>query len=313
VSIRDAQGPRSTGRGHRAEWRPGDVFLFPGQGSETPGMGGDALRRGGPVRTLLERASRALGFDLAAEVERGSPRLTRTDVSQPALTAIGIGLALESGVTPIAVAGHSVGELSAFCIAGCLEPEEALDAVLERARLMAEAARAHPGGMAAVREPVDGIELAAHNAPDEWVVTGDRAALASLRVPSVPLPVSGPWHSRLMAGVAAQWRVTLAKVRWRRPSIPIVCNATGALVGDGDDLAELLAAQLTQPVRWAESMRTLASLGGARWHVFGPGRVLRGLCRANVGMNAQVFINDGANASLSPVGERAGVRGAAGV
>jgi [acyl-carrier-protein] S-malonyltransferase len=247
-------------------------------------MAGDALDRPGPVRELLERASRAIGVNLAAVIERGTPQLTRTEVSQPALTAVGVGLALEAlarGLAPSAAAGHSVGELSALCIAGCLTPEEAIDVVVDRARFMAHAARAHPGGMAAVREPVDGLELAAHNAPNEWVVTGDRASLAALKVSAVPLPVAGPWHSRFMAGAADPWRASLAKVRWRTPRIAVVANGTGAVVNDRDDLVELLVAQLTRPVRWAESLQRLKQLGVTRWHFFGPARVLRGLCRAN--------------------------------
>lgn len=272
-----------------------DVFLFPGQGSEVPGMGGAALHRPGPVRALLDRASRALELDLVEVITRGTPLLTRTEVSQPALTAVGLGLALESPLRPAATAGHSVGELSACCIAGCLEPEEALDAVLVRARLMSEAASAHPGGMAAVRAPVDGIELAAHNSPEEWVVTGDRAELAALssRIAAVPLPVAGPWHSRFMADAAARWRESLRHLDFRPPRLALVCNGTGRCVTADDDLAELLVAQLTQPVRWAESMRTLLELGASRWHVFGPGRVLRGLTRANAGAGSTVMLEEG--------------------
>ncbi|MBK7857217.1 MAG: ACP S-malonyltransferase [Archangiaceae bacterium] len=261
-----------------------DVFLFPGQGSEAPGMGGEALTRPGPVRTLLERASKAMSVDLPGIIERGTPQLARTEVSQPALLCIGVGLALEAlarGTRPLALAGHSVGELAAFCVAGCLAPEEAVDVVLDRARLMGEAARTHPGGMAAVREPVEGYEVAAHNAPREWVVTGDREALAKLSVAHTRLPVAGPWHSRHMAKAAEQWRASLQRVQWKRPRFPVVANANGEVIEERDDLAELLVAQLTQPVRWAASVQTLVKLGAKRWHFFGPEKVLKGLLRAN--------------------------------
>ena len=264
-----------------------DVFLFPGQGAEVPGMGGDALARPGPVRDLLARASRTLGVELAAIIERGTPQLT-AHRGEPACADRRSALGSRSRPSRVgsrrAPSRSLVGELSAFCLAGCLEPEEAIDAaVLARARFMAEAARAQPGGMAAVREPVEGVELAAHNAPHEWVVTGSKAELAALTVPSVPLPVAGPWHSRFMAlAPPSSGAASLAKVRWQRPRIPLVANGTGwAVISDSDDLAELLIAQLMRPVRWAESLRTLVDLGATGWHFFGPARVLRGLCRAN--------------------------------
>ncbi len=131
--------------------------------------------------------------------------------------------------------------------------------------------------------------------PNEWVVTGTRAALSAFaaRVATVSLPVSGPWHSRFMADAGVKWRARLDRVAWRRPKLPLVANGTGQAVRDGDDLALLLATQLTQPVRWAASMQTLAQLGGKRWHLFGPGRVLRGLCRANLAESPVVLMHDG--------------------
>ena len=289
------------------------VFLFPGQGSEVPGMGGASLTRSGPARTLVERVSAALAVDVVAIIARGDPALARTEVGQPALVALGIGLALEfaaQGNAPAAVAGHSVGEVAAFCLAGCLAPEEAVDCVIERARLMGLAARATPGGMAAVRvgseelltealalgATAGNVDLAAHNSPQEWVVSGDRKALAAItaRFATVPLAVAGPWHSRSLADVGVRWRQTLAGIHWERPRVPLVANATGRFVDDDDDLGDLLAGQLSQPVRWAETLRTLCDrLPDPRWHIFGPGRVLRGLCRANVGTSASVELHDG--------------------
>ncbi len=291
-----------------------DAFLFPGQGCEGPDMAGSALTRPGPVRTLLERASHGLELDLEEIIRRGDPALARTEVGQPALIAVSLGLALElraSGVRPTAVAGHSVGEIAAFCLAGCLEPEDAIDCVVERARLMAEAARRAPGGMAAIRarsldevrtalavgSAAGRVELAAHNAPEEWVLTGDRAALAavSARFSVVPLLVTGPWHSRTMSEVAVQWRLSLERLKWKRPQVPLVANATGTCVED-DDLIGLLVGQLTSPVQWAKTMQTLKGMGVGIWNIFGPGRVLRGLCRANLKGNLRVVLRDGANA-----------------
>jgi len=288
-----------------------EVFLFPGQGAECPGMGGGALQRPGPVRTLVERASGRLQLDLARIVARGDPLLARTEVGQPALVAISLGLALEleaSGVVPWAVAGHSVGEVAAFSIAGCLAPEEAIDAVIERARLMAEAARRTPGSMAAVRveaeaevsqalevgQALGNVELAAHNGPAEWVLSGDRAALGAVasRFPTVPLPVSGAWHSRALAPVAPVWREMLRGLDWQPPRRILISNSRGRAVNPDDDLVELLVRQLTEPVRWAETLATLAGRP-ARWRIFGPGRVLRALCRSNLGPDVPVFLHAG--------------------
>jgi [acyl-carrier-protein] S-malonyltransferase len=288
-----------------------EAFLFPGQGSEAPQMGGNSLRRPGPVRRLLDRASAALGIDLADIIARGELLLTKPEVGQPALVAVSLGLALEldaSGIHPSATAGHSVGEGAAFCIAGCFQPEEAIDCVIERARLMAAAARQRPGGMAALRVTTDEelqaalalgakvghVELAAHNSPQEWVLTGDRPALSLVasRFPTVPLPVAGPWHSHAMAEVASTWRQTLRTLTWSRPRLLLVANAAGRAVAEDDDLIELLVGQLTRPVQWAETMRTLAA-EVTRWHVFGEGRVLRGLCRTNLGERAEVYLHNG--------------------
>ena len=283
------------------------AFLFPGQGSEGPEMGGAALGRPGPVRRLVERASAALEVDLEAIVRRGDPSLARTELGQPALVAISLGLALESLVRPSATAGHSVGELAAFALAGCLSPEDAVDCTVERARLMADAARRNPGSMAALRASVDqlqdalalgrsagSLELAAHNSPEELVVTGDRAALAALssRYFTVPLSVSGPWHSAAMRDAADSWRLGLERLSWQRPRVPLVSNATGSFVRD-ENLVELLAGQLSQPVQWVATLGTLRSAGIQTFDLFGPARVLRGLCRANLGTSAIVVLHDG--------------------
>jgi len=274
-------------------------------------MGGEAVRRSGAVRTLVDRASHALGLDLASILVRGDRRLAQTEVAQPALVALSLGLALEAearGVHPAAAAGHSAGEVAAFAFAGLLRPEEAIDCVVERARLMAAAAQRRPGTMAALLVKTEAevkaalaigaaagnVELAAHNGPSEWVLTGDRAALGRIAAtfPTVALPVSGPWHSRAMAEAAMAWRRTLRSLDWRRARLPLVANATGRVVDAEDDPVELLAGQLTGPVLWAETMTTLATFT-TRWRVCGPGRVLRGLLRANLGAAVPVVLEDG--------------------
>src|SRR5207245_310540 len=125
--------------------------------------------------------------------------------------------------------------------------------------------------------------IAAHNSPQEWVITGDRATLAkaAAKFPTVPLPVAGPWHSQAMASAGQKWRESLERVHWRAPKVPLVANSTGLFVGPADNPVDLLAGQLSHPVRWAKTMQTLVSSGVQAFHVFGPGKVLRGLCRSN--------------------------------
>jgi [acyl-carrier-protein] S-malonyltransferase len=275
-------------------------------------MGGSALSRPGPVRLLIRRASEALDLDLEEVIRRGGPALRRTEAAQPALLAVSLGLALEFAAgraPPVAVAGHSVGEVAAFAFAGALEPEAAVDCVVARARLMAAAARRRPGRMAAVHLESQAeleallqhgsrgglLSVAAHNAPGTWVLAGDRAALdvVASHAELIWLPVSGPWHTEAMREAAEEWRRVLARVEIRPPEFPLAANGTGTWVSETDDVRELLAGQLTGPVRWVEVMQTLAA-AGSEWHVFGPGRVLQGLCRANLGTRSTVHLHGGA-------------------
>jgi [acyl-carrier-protein] S-malonyltransferase len=174
---------------------------------------------------------------------------------------------------------------------------------------MAEAAKKAPGAMAAVRLPDEGaledalalgrsegnLELAAHNGPEEWVLTGEPSALARVatQYALVRLPVGGAWHSSAMAEPEKRWAEVLRRVELRRPTIPLVANATGRFIDARDDLAELLIGQLTRPVLWAESLRSMAAAGVTTFHAFAPGRVLRGLCRSNLGQGVRVHLHEG--------------------
>lgn len=285
------------------------AFLFPGQGAETSG----ALRiRPGPVTRLLARASRALGVDIARVVARGDPLLGRTEIAQPALIAVCLGIAEElagRGVLPDAVAGHSLGELAAVAAAGCLSAEQAVDLAVERGRLFAEAARDAPGALVAVR--VDDaptlarlldlgraqgrITVAAHNAPTQWVLSGDRSALTAVAVatPATFLPTGGAWHSQAMAPVEDRWLHLLRAANLRPTRCTLIVNRRGAAVEPGDDLAVLLAGQLTRPIAWVETLETLTTLGVNRWITVGPGKALRGLCRETLGPDCSVEMASG--------------------
>jgi [acyl-carrier-protein] S-malonyltransferase len=285
------------------------AWLFPGQGAEAAG----ALRvRPGPTADLVTRAGHALGVDLARIIATGEPRLGRTEIAQPALIAVCLGIAEElegRGESPEVVAGHSLGELAAAATAGCLSAADAVDLAVERGLAMAEAARAHPGAMAAVRaddaaalEPLlaigrarGRITVAAHNAPTQWVLSGDRAAIAAVgaATPATVLPTEGAWHSDAMAAAAERWLRALRGVRFQPPSRPLILNRTGRALGPGDDLAALLAGQLTRPIAWTATLRTAAERGATRFVAIGPGKALRGLCRETLGASCNVVVASG--------------------
>jgi [acyl-carrier-protein] S-malonyltransferase len=287
------------------------AWLFPGQGSEHPRMGLDLAARSERGRALLERAGHAAGVDARRVLERGGEAFGRTDVMQPLLVAV-CGITAEAlraaGHAPDLVAGHSVGELGAWSAAGCIEPEDAIDLAALRGRLMAREATRRPGGMlalvdcdeAAAERAIErgrrhgAVDLAASNAPDEWVLTGEHAALAAIAAsaPSVRLPVAGPWHSRAMEDAVEELRVAMERVT-RRPSIaPMVVNRTGLVAPRDDLIPGLLAGQLTRPIEWARSLMTLVEAGVTEIVTIGPGKVLRGLIRKNLGDRVRVLTTE---------------------
>ena len=263
------------------------ALLFGGQGSETPRMGQQLASEHAAARALLEHAT---------ALANGDPR--RTSVLQPLLTAVGLGAAAvlaDAGIEPAYVAGHSLGEVSAWSVAGALSPIDAIELAAARGRAMEREAALHPGGMlavsceeAALREllrGVDSVVVAAHNAPEDWTLSGDTRALALIasRVTATKLPVTGAWHSPAMAGAVDDVRAD-ARARCRRIARPIVVtNRTGTLAATDADVSELLAEQLVRPVQWTTALRTLAAAGATRYVIAGPGTILRGLVYKTLG------------------------------
>jgi [acyl-carrier-protein] S-malonyltransferase len=285
------------------------AWLFPGQGAEA---GGRLRVRRGPMTRLLEHAGRALGMDLAFAIAHGDPALSRTEIAQPALVAVCLGIADEleaEGVVPDAVAGHSLGELAATAVAGCISVEDAIGLAVERGRLMAEAARERPGAMAAVRASDEAaverlvafgraggrLTIAGRNSPTQWTLSGDRAALDALAatMPVTFLPTSGAWHSEAMAEAEDRWLAILRLVAFRPARRPLILNRDGRALRAGDDPAALLAGQLTRPLEWLQTLETLAQMGVAKWVTIGPGRGLRALCREALGASVNVVMASG--------------------
>jgi [acyl-carrier-protein] S-malonyltransferase len=253
-------------------------------------------------------ASTCLGWDLTKTLETASPdELRQTYIAQPAIFSVSVAAlrALErAGVEPAYVAGHSLGELSALVAAGALSFEAGLTLVARRAEAMQRAADDRPGSMSSVICPsVEGVEMAVaaardgdvlaianDNAPGNVVVSGEWPALERLPAAAkelgakrvLPLNVGGAFHSPLMAPAADIFRSSLSAAPLRDTTIPVIANATAEPVTSAEELRELLARQLTGPVRWTESVRRLAEMGVDTFVEVGPGTVLSGLIKRTV-------------------------------
>jgi [acyl-carrier-protein] S-malonyltransferase len=277
------------------------AFCFPGQGSQDVGMGHELAEMFPQARAVFDRASAAVGFDLARVCFEGPiEELTRTEVQQPALVATSLAClrAVETlELEPEYVIGHSVGEYSALAAAGAISDHEAAGLVRARGEAMAKAAEAHPGGMAAILGLDDAVveEICAeignvwpanYNCPGQVVVSGETAAVdraieqASARGArrSVKLRVSGAFHSPLVARAADHLRPAVAAVAWREPAPPFM-STVSARLESAQRLAALLVEQLTAPVRFTHAVRALAREGVDTFVEIGPGQVLSGLLR----------------------------------
>lgn len=281
------------------------AFVFPGQGSQQPGMMSGYA--GHPeVHATFAEASDTLGDDLWAMVENGpAEELNLTRNTQPVMLAAGIAVwrawCADGGALPAFVAGHSLGEYTALVAAGALAFRDALPLVRFRAEAMQEAVPAGTGAMAAImggdaaavtdacRDAAQGevVEPVNFNAPGQIVIAGHRGAveraIAAARARGakrgVMLAVSAPFHSSLLAPAATRLGERLRDIPLRTPSIPVVHNVDVAQHRAPDAIRDALARQAASPVRWTETIAALAALGVTAIVECGPGRVLSGLTR----------------------------------
>ena len=277
------------------------AFCFPGQGSQEVGMGRAFAEAFPEARAVFAEASEEVGYDVGRVCFEGPIEdLTRTEVQQPALVATSVAClrAVETiGLKPDFVIGHSVGEYAALVAAGVLEFAAALRLVARRAALMARADA--EGGMAAIiglsREAVDRavdaigrpteLVVANDNAPGQVVISGSRVALeaaeAALRSSGarrvIRLPVSGAFHSPLMAGVAEELATAFESEPWRDASVPVVSNVTAEPLTDADRLRALLAEQVRSPVEWVRCVERMAADGVDTFVELGSGSALVGM------------------------------------
>ena len=277
------------------------AFVFPGQGSQFPGMCKDLYDAHAEAREMFQAADRLLGFSLTDVMFNGTADdLKQTKVTQPAVFLHSVvAQRLMTIEKPDMVAGHSLGEFSALVACGALRFEDALLLVSARAQAMQAACEANPGTMAAVLglddekvveicEQTSGVVVAANfNNPGQIVISGEVEAVDAACVAlkeagarrALKLPVGGAFHSPLMLPAAEDLKAAILKTEFHNPFCPIYQNVTAKAETDPETIRENLLKQLTAPVRWTQSVQNMISDGATQFYEFGPGDVLKGMIR----------------------------------
>ena len=294
------------------------AFVFPGQGSQFPGMCKDLYDAHAEAREMCQAADRLLGFSLTDVMFNGTAEdLKQTKVTQPAVFLHSVvAQRLMTIERPDMVAGHSLGEFSALVACGALRFEDALLLVSARAQAMQAACEANPGTMAAVLGLTDErveevcaeisqrpttnnqrpIVVAANfNCPGQIVISGEIEAVDAACVAlkeagarrALRLPVGGAFHSPLMAPAAEDLKAAILKTDFHKPFCPIYQNVTAQASVEPEIIRENLLKQLTAPVRWTQSVQNMIADGANEFYEFGPGDVLKGLIRK---INAEVTV-----------------------
>jgi len=278
------------------------AWIFPGQGSQFVGMGAHLSSQA--ARETFAAARDVLGWDVRSVcIDGPSDALGETEVSQPAILTVSVAAAealRAAGASPDVIAGHSVGEFAALVAARAMSFEDALRAVTARASAMARAGRERPGGMAAIFGfPLEDVEqacgtargivsVAAINTATQIVVSGERDAVDHVAEAArsagarrvIPLDVSVAAHSPLMETAADELRRALEQVSIHPPVVPFVSCVSANPAADPSEIAELLRAALTRPVRWVDTVHALRAARVGRFLEIGPGRILSGLVRS---------------------------------
>ena len=275
------------------------AYVFPGQGSQFPGMAKDLYETNPAAHQMLEKANEILGFRITDIMFEGTAEdLKRTDVTQPAIFLHSVALAkCLTDFKPDMVAGHSLGEFSALVAAGALDFEDGLRLVAIRARAMQKACEITPGAMAAILTlPSEKIEEicsscqgivvpANYNCEGQVVISGEKAAIedacAKMKEAgarrALPLQVGGAFHSPLMEPARAELAEGIENAAFHTPVCPVYQNVTAKPSTDPKEIKANLLAQLTAPVRWTQSVQNMIADGASHFTELGPGKVLQGL------------------------------------
>ena len=293
-------------------------LVFPGQGSQSVGMGKALCEAYPHLRQVYDEASTVLGYDVAALCFEGpAEKLNLTEHTQPALLVSSIAAlrALQpAGIKPVAVAGHSLGEYSALVAAGGISYRDAIGIVQKRGQYMSEAVPAGTGLVAALlglaadvvrevcREAASAgvVQAANFNSPGQVVIAGEKVAveraidIAKTKgcKKAVPLPVSVPVHTPLMQQAADRLAKDLAAVAWSDLHMPLINNAEAKQIVKAADIQASLVRQLPSSVLWEDSVKTMAAMGVKIFIEVGPGAVLTGLIKRIVPEAATMNVSD---------------------
>ena len=288
--------------------------IFPGQGSQFPGMGKSIYDNNAKAAAMMEEANEILGFRIT-DVMFGedAEALKQTEVTQPAVFIHSTVLALcsEDLQRPDMVAGHSLGEYSALVIAGALSFEDGLKLVSARASAMQRCCQSKPGTMAAIIGLPDAVVEkicsetkgfvipANYNSDGQIVISGEAGAVADAcealkeagAKRALPMAVSGAFHSPLMALAQDELARAIGATEFGTPHCPVYQNVNAKAELDPVTIKANLLRQLTSPVRWSQSIRAMAADGATSFLEIGPGKVLQGLLKRISGIGAELEIN----------------------